>query len=1201
MEPKSIEYQYLDLFSTRTTGVIRTLSPGSSELYEDRDNVICEHCKLTGKHCIGHVGYYLLSGLHLNPLFSEEINNLKACICSQCRKPYPTMPKGCSQSRRTLHNKLVSYYINISPLNSREDDYVTCSCVEKAAIQKWDSFSLACYISETYAESLQKHLTSKAMINAGRKVEIFPEMFDYIGLSPGSKLLCKYVPVIPHKVISLMTEAKEVSNAYKSLEDMERSSGRAKDKGVENVQKALDNLFRCIFSTITGKEGVTRQFMVTVHAATSCRAVIVGDPSLPINRIRISKGVAKTLLREVEVTKDNCSSVVSWVEQKRVHQIMYKRDKYRILESKVYTACTLKSLQDESSFLYLLKEEDIILFKEGENIVTSKVSDIAKDLLVELLNNKSQVEVVVQGLPYSIVANSSANVVRCSDSSLPSGETMVPLMIGSSVYCVDDNGSLTVHRNPVMSADSIRLLKAQIDNTGPEVSLSTLEKHQQKREIMSTTYKTGAKGIVSSLAFNTLDPTAPKEKYVPIRDAKEPFGTVSGIKTLCKVVDISPSYNEDSLYQNNSKVLAINPVITPGYNADFDGDEMNVRVVSQSTTEDQEMSIVSDCLREKEGKATYGPQHDGRYGLWVFVNTKGTLQARIEQTVAEFEAEYAKWSDASHKDSHPIFRQLPSASKESYDSKRESNLVQMERAKRERLCNILAYWKTFNQDKCYGTMVDEFVASFFHYAGRDKSLLNNSVFNKSLYDHYKLLRVLDTFRLSYDVFTEDGFAKLYSNVCMALYNFCDAYGMCIDYEGEMAKEIVESGCRPSKGTYDTLYKSHGNVVFMLPGNRQFRVWVSGNCSDGFTKEEYEKMAYKTRGDLSTKARSAAPSGDAMRRWCTLLTGTKKSEDDVWSVKGLSFLKEPFKIRSVELDMLKFARTTHNFQRELDLSLTKFSFLEETELSKAMTEELGQGLHIGQRKLLMSEIEFLTRHLQTEDTIIYAGAAPGTHIRTLVTMFPDIHFHLYDCLEIRMPDSGNVTIYKELLTEEVVRSRYSDPEIQNKLLLISDIRSGEDYKEQKSKEEAVKKDNQLQLSLVTSMYPKACLLKFRCPFETGTTTMLEGRILPQCWTHRWSAESRLEALRPYKVIEIENDKYSSAMFSHNLARASLYDTEKNLPALKKDLQKRGCKLIYDYILEVTILESYCKRYEKDIVEVYKKIDEDFSCSISRSRK
>lgn len=50
------------------------------------------------------------------------------------------------------------------------------------------------------------------------------------------------------------------------------------------------------------------------------------------------------------------------------------------------------------------------------------------------------------------------------------------------------------------------------------------------------------------------------------------------------------------------------------------------------------------------------------------------------------------------------------------------------------------------------------------------------------------------------------------------------------------------------------------------------------------------------------------------------------------------------------------------------------------------------IHIGQLKLLLSEIELLTKHLKSHDSkciVAYAGSAPGVHIPILLDMFPKI--------------------------------------------------------------------------------------------------------------------------------------------------------------------------------------------------------------------
>ena len=57
------------------------------------------------------------------------------------------------------------------------------------------------------------------------------------------------------------------------------------------------------------------------------------------------------------------------------------------------------------------------------------------------------------------------------------------------------------------------------------------------------------------------------------------------------------------------------------------------------------------------------------------------------------------------------------------------------------------------------------------------------------------------------------------------------------------------------------------------------------------------------------------------------------------------------------------------------------------------------VHWGQRKLLLSEIEFLTMVGPDESiegaTVVYAGAAPGTHVEYLSSLFPSVRFVLVD--------------------------------------------------------------------------------------------------------------------------------------------------------------------------------------------------------------
>jgi cap2 methyltransferase len=102
------------------------------------------------------------------------------------------------------------------------------------------------------------------------------------------------------------------------------------------------------------------------------------------------------------------------------------------------------------------------------------------------------------------------------------------------------------------------------------------------------------------------------------------------------------------------------------------------------------------------------------------------------------------------------------------------------------------------------------------------------------------------------------------------------------------------------------------------------------------------------------------------------------------------------------------------------------------------------VHFGQRKLHLSEIEFLTNickeisEINKKITLIYAGAAPGTHISKLSSMFPFIDFVLVDPAEFIVKPTERIKIIQDYFTDSMAKQMLS--EYKNNLrLFISDIR------------------------------------------------------------------------------------------------------------------------------------------------------------------
>lgn len=80
--------------------------------------------------------------------------------------------------------------------------------------------------------------------------------------------------------------------------------------------------------------------------------------------------------------------------------------------------------------------------------------------------------------------------------------------------------------------------------------------------------------------------------------------------------------------------------------------------------------------------------------------------------------------------------------------------------------------------------------------------------------------------------------------------------------------------------------------------------------------------------------------------------------------------------------------------------------------------LRRGDHIGQRKLLLNEIQFLTKYNEHK-ICIYAGSAPGNKTHLLSTLFPDIKFILIDPNKFNMLITDTQQNHRTLKHKDIV--------------------------------------------------------------------------------------------------------------------------------------------------------------------------------------
>lgn len=173
-------------------------------------------------------------------------------------------------------------------------------------------------------------------------------------------------------------------------------------------------------------------------------------------------------------------------------------------------------------------------------------------------------------------------------------------------------------------------------------------------------------------------------------------------------------------------------------------------------------------------------------------------------------------------------------------------------------------------------------------------------------------------------------------------------------------------------------------------------------------------------------------------------------------------------------------------------------------------------HWGQRKLLFSEIEFLTLYGDPSCLVIYAGAAPGNHIPFLSELFPDYHFVLVDPAPFNIESTDNIKVVQDYFTEDLAVT-YSR-QCKGLCLFISDVRSVDINMEDSEKADRIVKDMERQMQWHIALNPVASMLKMRLPYPdpapkpAGSTEYLDGILYFPVWGGRTTTESRLVVVR-----------------------------------------------------------------------------------------
>jgi hypothetical protein len=294
----------------------------------------------------------------------------------------------------------------------------------------------------------------------------------------------------------------------------------------------------------------------------------------------------------------------------------------------------------------------------------------------------------------------------------------------------------------------------------------------------------------------------------------------------------------------------------------------------------------------------------------------------------------------------------------------------------------------------------------------------------------------------------------------------------------------------------------------------------------------------------------------------------------------------------------------------------------------------ENCHLGQKKLLFAEIEFLTwvsYYINLNDSLIlYIGTAPGHHINILKKLFPNNYFILYDPLKTEVHEDNYTKVITGYFNYNTIKDvlQYQKQINKQYLVYISDIRTRETHEDEIS----IWNDMILQQNWGILLNADYISLKFRLPWFSDSNRnlfnnnilqnediiknlnilykkkiddiiiinnnnnnnnnkiqFLSGKIFTQIYPYKRSTETRLFTRKFNGKYKMKN--YNCIAYEERLMNFNLNLKDKNYKFKKSDEMSKiflGYDKSYDCVCEYFILYYYLKFYKKDLNNYHNKI-------------
>jgi hypothetical protein len=283
------------------------------------------------------------------------------------------------------------------------------------------------------------------------------------------------------------------------------------------------------------------------------------------------------------------------------------------------------------------------------------------------------------------------------------------------------------------------------------------------------------------------------------------------------------------------------------------------------------------------------------------------------------------------------------------------------------------------------------------------------------------------------------------------------------------------------------------------------------------------------------------------------------------------------------------------------------------------------IHIGQRKLLITELYFLNNiEYNTKDVLfVYAGAAPGYHVNFISKYIPDMPMILIDSADFYVKNSKyiksvndinlkkdkvKIYIYQGLMSIELAKdlSKFKN------IVFLSDIRTSylQDRIYGGPSDADILINNAQQMVWIDIIKPLKYFIKFRLPFYfdksyarkqievmqypenkpyidyciskfnvnyenmliSRTFSSFDGEIITQPWTKTTSTETRLMGSST-EIVDYNKSYRNRLFYYNNVLRLLDYDNIE--PTFKKDPFTCKCG---DCCYEYHVLKEFIKKFK-----------------------